>query len=103
MGVDAAAIIRTYCSNCMISAGSTSAGGAGTDSGTSGNLDSSMIDPGFGGQHYSSYDYAQKQVLIRWNAKGAKPDFVSWHPYTTWQEMTYKSSLRNGGAQYYIA
>lgn len=95
MGEDAATIIRQFCSNCMISVGSTSAGGAGTG------VNSNFYDPGYpSGQNYASYDWGQKTILSLWQGASMKPDFVSWHPYTSWQEVNYTPA---SGSAYYVA
>lgn len=92
MGSDAAAIIRAYCNNCKISAGSTSGGGAGSDANTG------YTDPnGQSGLAYYDTDQGNSSnlgVLDYWYADvGASgmPDFVSWHPYTIWYDYSYTS------------
>jgi hypothetical protein len=98
MGTDAATIIRQYCSNCVISMGSTTAGGAG------GGADASLNDPRFPtGVHLSSYDYAQSALISQWQSYGAKPDFISWHPYSTWTSTSYQETGHNSGNSYQVA
>jgi hypothetical protein len=66
MSLDAAAIIRTYCSGCYVVGGSVSAGGVGG-----------------GGSISGDYDVALLAYLTAWGGLSGfvKPDYVSIHPY----------------------
>ncbi len=80
MGNDAAAIVRTYCGDCLFVAGSTTAGGAGYHQKYVNT--SSTVSP--------RYDVALGQLLDAWHAipNASLPDAVSYHAYPSRNTLT---------------
>lgn len=86
MGQDAAYYIRLFCGDCKVSAGSVSGGGAGGLTPATGGY---TPDPNGDGQH-SYYDTTMEVMLDDWYSinPNTMPDFISWHPYPTWERYT---------------
>jgi len=87
MGEDAAYYIRLFCNDCKIGPGSVSGAGAGTLTPATGGY---TADPSGDGEH-SYYDTTMEVMLNDWYSIGGAttmPDFVSWHPYPTYERYT---------------
>lgn len=92
MSEDADRIVKAYCTNCQFGAGSVSAGGVGWNDAETNTRNSAH-------PHWTYYDEALGDFLTDWkNDRAAdpsipQPDFISWHAYSAYAEVTSTQAL----------